>query len=118
MNIRTGIDIVKISRIENAINKSGDTFLQKHFHLDEYKNKSVQTIAGLWAAKEAIIKALDLSADSWLNIKIIYADSGNPSFAYSENNLDSSIESRDLSISHTDNFAVGCVVVLLSEDLN
>ena len=57
-----GIDIVEIKRIEDALNKN-KRFLDKLFTKEEIKyfesrNFKIETIAGNFAAKEAISKAM------------------------------------------------------------
>lgn len=54
-----GVDIIGISRVENAINKWGEKFLEKYLLPSEIKlAKTSKTAAGFWAAKEAASKAL------------------------------------------------------------
>jgi holo-[acyl-carrier protein] synthase len=54
-----GIDIVSISRIERMMNEHGEKFLVRFLNDNEMDlAKSAQSIAGLWAAKEATSKAL------------------------------------------------------------
>lgn len=60
MNIRCGLDLVEISRIESAISKGSDRFLERIFtasELDESRHRT-QSLAGYYAAKEAVAKAL------------------------------------------------------------
>ena len=75
MNIYLGTDIVYIPRIQAALDRFGDRFLQKVYtraeqtdcqqlnsQLSSIKGKmgrvSCNQLAGRWAAKEAIVKAL------------------------------------------------------------
>lgn len=56
-----GNDIIEISRIKKAIEK--ESFLKRWFSEEEIvyfkiKNNSAQTIAGNFAAKEAVVKAM------------------------------------------------------------
>ena len=60
--IGTGIDIVEIDRIEKALNK-GEEFLHKIFNKSEIeylerRNMRPEYVAGRFAAKEAVAKAL------------------------------------------------------------
>ena len=63
-----GIDLVKISRIDEIINKHGLDFAQKMVGSDADK---AETLAGHYAAKEAFAKALGtgLSTDILKNSK-------------------------------------------------
>lgn len=60
-----GVDIVSIDRIERILNRSGIAFLHKFLNDDEiklcvFKNGSfnIERIAGFYATKEAVSKAL------------------------------------------------------------
>lgn len=73
--IRLGTDIVYIPRIEEAITRFGDRFLQRIYTpVEQYDcgyapdspgRPSVAQLAGRWAAKEAVAKAL---ATGWRGI--------------------------------------------------
>ncbi len=81
----SGIDIIEIDRIRNAVNKN-DRFIERIFTEDEIiyiksRSNNVNTIAGLFAAKEAVSKALGsgISGFKWTDIEV-YSDSlGKPS---------------------------------------
>ena len=58
-----GIDIIDIRRIKNVMQKYGDRFKNKCFHINEIKwsdkkYKSIESYAKRYAAKEACAKAL------------------------------------------------------------
>lgn len=79
-----GIDIIEIERIKNAIEKQGK-FLSKLFtdyELAYYEKKGskAETIAGLFAAKEAVSKVLGkgVSGFTWQDIEIKHTDHGQP----------------------------------------
>lgn len=100
-----GIDIVNIKRIEKIYNKFGKSFLERIFNKDEItyivnKNYNIETIAGLFAAKEAVSKSMQtgISKISFKDIKI-----------YHENNSPYAVvfdKKFDLSISHEREYAV------------
>ena len=61
MVLNNGVDIVYISRIEKLMRDKKDRFYNRIFTPDEIKyieekNHSPQTVAGIFAAKEAISK--------------------------------------------------------------
>lgn len=58
--IYTGIDIVEIERIEQAVRRWGDRFLRRVFTAAELRDADAQprSLAARWAAKEAAAKAL------------------------------------------------------------
>ena len=81
----TGIDIVEIDRICSAINNN-KRFIERIFTRNEInyiesKNNNMNTIAGLFAAKEAVSKALGsgISGFKWTDIEIYSEPSGKPS---------------------------------------
>ena len=54
-----GIDVIAISRIEHAMARYGERFLEKFLSPPEIELvKNPRTAAGFWAAKEAVSKAL------------------------------------------------------------
>jgi len=79
-----GIDIIEIDRIEKAID-SQDRFLSKLFtdyEIEYYKNKGskAETIAGFFAAKEAVSKVFGtgISGYEWKDIEIRHTQAGQP----------------------------------------
>ena len=84
--IKTGIDIVQISRLEAAVKKQPNHFQQQVFTPAEWqrfidRNQSWSHLAGLLAAKEAIIKAWQQSGGQWLAIEIGVETGGAPVIA-------------------------------------
>lgn len=82
MVIGTGIDIIEVNRIRNA---ATEHFLKRVFTENEIKyynsrNNSAETLAGTFAAKEAVSKALcaGFSGISWKDIEIIHDEAGKP----------------------------------------
>ena len=59
-----GTDIIEVERIKNALNKRGDflkkIFTEREVEMFKQKGNNPQTIAGNFAAKEAISKSLGL----------------------------------------------------------
>lgn len=106
-----GIDTVKIDRIKKFQERFGNKALEKFLHVDEIElAKSSQTIAGFWAAKEAVSKALGLGISkgcSFFDIKI-HKDSKNaPYFTLSKHLIDKfNITDTALSITHDGDYAI------------
>lgn len=76
-HITTGIDIVKIERIEKILMKDRDSFYKKVFTDREIeyissKDSRAETVAGIFAAKEAISKVLatGIGKIGWRDIEI------------------------------------------------
>ena len=65
--MKIGTDIIAINRIEKALEKFGDSFKERFLCEDEIKlTKRAASIAGFWAAKEAISKAFGCGIGSEL----------------------------------------------------
>ena len=122
----TGIDIIEVSRVEDAINNLGDNFLNKIFTENEIaycnKSKKMKHFAARFAAKEAVFKALSNEIKSrddlvWKQIEVISEKSGRPKVnidLLKTLNISKNIESIDISLSHIAEFAVASVVVILN----
>lgn len=115
-----GTDIVKVSRIERVY-KTTKNFVVKAFTEREIcyfnqKNYSVQTIAGFFAAKEAVSKALGTGFRGFglQDIEIYTDDLGKPEVNLSQAIIDKfgycNIKIH-LSISHTDENAIAFAVL-------
>lgn len=128
MKVKTGIDIIGVNRIQEAIEKNGDLFLNKVYAKQEIDfcestNKmKYQHYAARFAAKEAVFKAIsDLLADNkediWKNIIIKNKKSGKPlvEFNGTLEFLNSDKFNTDLSISHIKEYAVASFVLLINE---
>jgi holo-[acyl-carrier protein] synthase len=117
--MQIGTDIVAIGRIELAIQKRGERFLARFLNPQERERTSkVASIAGLWAAKEAIAKALGCGIGqhlSFADITILKTPKGAPYFELSiEAQRRYPIVSSSLSISHDGGFAIAVVVLELN----
>ena len=116
--MQIGTDITVVSRIEKSFNKFGKKFLDRFLHESEQKlSTKVESIAGYWASKEAIAKALGcgIGAElSFLDITI-YKDSKNaPHFRLSPKAQEyHKIKSSSLSIAHDGGFAIAVVVLVV-----
>ncbi len=113
MILGIGIDMVKIAKIERAVNKWKDSFLERILNPEEIKVISpgriyYQRLAARFAAKEAVIKATSKSFPlSFRDIVVLNRDNGAPYCKIKKN------ESFDilLSITHIEDYAVACAVV-------
>ena len=70
--METGVDIVKISRLEKYQNDK--KFLKKYFSGVEIdyiskKSNSLETMAGIYAAKEAVLKAFGIGIGAGVQLK-------------------------------------------------
>ena len=86
MILGIGIDIIEIERIQQSVEKFGDSFLNKIFTKTELdyslsKKNKYQHLAARFAAKEAIAKALYSIGDEgfeWKNVEIYNEQNGLP----------------------------------------
>ncbi len=73
-----GIDLVSIPEFQRQLNSGGARFLRKAFSQSELENQNIQHLAGLWAAKEAVIKAALVPPRHLSDIEITHDASGRP----------------------------------------
>ncbi len=117
MIIGTGIDIVEVERIEAAIKRNGEDFLNRIFTGREVeyartKKLSSMHLAGRFAAKEAVLKAFSRGQFNFKDIEILNDDVGRPFCRLSRNGFNVSI-----SIAHIEKYAVASAVVEKKERL-
>lgn len=118
-----GTDIVEISRIRKLLKKSSTDFLSRIFtqrELDEssLKKNSAEYLAGRWAVKEALSKALGcgIGADcNWKDISTASNARGAPvttlSGAALKTSLKKNVRKIHVSISHEKDFAIATVIL-------
>lgn len=102
-----GIDIVNIHHFCQALESGGQSFVNSHFYPDEVSNKTNEHIAGIFAAKESIMKTGCVKPSDFLAIRIINTLDGKP-IAHNAQGVE--IEDLEISISHTDTVAVAVAV--------
>lgn len=117
-NLTAGIDIIEIERIRKAVDTWHTSFLNRVFTTGELEicQGSPARLAGRFAAKEAVLKALDPGAVTcnWHDIEILSAPGGRPvlklhgktGYEYRRNNN----MNLDVSISHCLHYAVAMAV--------
>ena len=101
--MKIGCDIVVISRIEKSL--TSDSFRKNVFTENEIAYcKSSESFAGLFAGKEAYLKALGTGINCRLNsIEILHDEKGKPYL--------NGVENSDISISHDGEHAIATVVL-------
>ena len=109
MQLKVGIDLVNLPRFKSKIAKR-HLILDKIFSHSELKSKE-EHLAGIFAAKEATIKALGLLPGSWHHIEVVYKKSGKPSLVLT-GDFAKKVESFDLSIAHEKDYLIAIVVVI------
>lgn len=112
-----GIDIVEISRIKAAVRRWGDVFLKRVYTDEEqrlYRGK-YPSLAARFAAKEAVIKALDAAncGVSLRDIEVLSAGSGKPEVSLQGRAKiradEMGLREISISLSHSRDNAVACV---------
>lgn len=82
MNLRSGIDIIEISRLDEVNPVIRQRFIQRVYTATEIAQARDRTeaLAGLFAAKEAVSKALGtgIGRVHWQDIEILHLASGQP----------------------------------------
>jgi phosphopantetheine--protein transferase-like protein len=112
LTILTGIDIVDIKRFETSVAKGGDKFLKSIFVPEELANKNTIHLAGLFAAKEAVMKAFSLKNNVWLKVIIHLEKSGRP-VVILHSFTKYKVRSSSLSIAHEQDKAVAVFSALV-----
>lgn len=120
MILGVGVDIVDISRIEEAV-QTFESFLERVYTQEEinycYKRiKPHPSLAARFAAKEAMIKAIPTDEPIPLkDIEVVVSESGRPSIrpgkALKDELERSGITNIHLSLSHEKTFAIAYCVV-------
>lgn len=105
-----GVDIVNIKRFSFLIEKYGERFLKRVFAGDELnycidRRFMVECLAGKFAAKEAIIKAMNLNGVALKDIVILNIEKRPTAFIRGEMQKE-----IDISISHDKEYAVAVCI--------
>ena len=119
MKITTGIDIIEVSRVKEAIEEQNNKFLSKIYTEKEIEYCSntgkmeYQHFAARFAAKEAeFIK--DNENEYWRKIEVLNDNNGRPKINLGIK-LSKDIDSIDISISHIKELAIANVVVVFKD---
>lgn len=126
MQIKVGQDILEIKRFAAVYEKKGERFLERFLSSAEitYATKSIQSLAGFFAAKEAAAKALGTGIGhervTWHDFHITVDSYGKPQLELSGAALEyyNKIKgiSLDLSISHEKKYATAVCVILTEQE--
>ncbi|OGX40217.1 MAG: holo-[acyl-carrier-protein] synthase [Omnitrophica WOR_2 bacterium RIFCSPLOWO2_01_FULL_41_12] len=114
MIIGTGVDITEVRRLRQAIEKWGDGFLHRVFTKEELENSKTrgslyQHLAGRFAAKEAVFKALGDMGLNWKDVQILNDKDGKP-LCVIRNGKNKKLDVH-ISISHVKNYAVANAII-------
>jgi len=120
MNLRTGVDLIEISRIEEVVSRHGKHYLERIYTSAELElcGKRVESLAGRFAAKEAVVKALGsgIGEITWKEVEILGDEQNAPVLhlygkaAHKAEAL--GLTSWSVSLSHSQSHAVAFVVAI------
>lgn len=113
-----GIDLIRISKVEKILERHGEKFLEKVFteveikYIEE-KHFMPQTVAGIYAAKEAMLKELGTGIGEYplKDVEVFHDKKGRP-YGKSGEKL------FDISISHEGDYGVAVAKLVANNNLN
>jgi holo-[acyl-carrier protein] synthase len=123
MIVGSGIDVVEIERIQSAMDRFGERFMNRVFRAGEKayclrKRNSAESFAARFAAKEAAAKALGTGISqgvSWLEIEVVRELSGRPTLRLhgraAQRAERMGVVYMSLSLTHSTGLAVASVVL-------
>lgn len=119
MNLKLGIDIIEIERIEKAITRrkrfKKKLFTEKEIEYCESQKNPILHYAARFCAKEAMMKALGTGWSqgvSWKQIEILNKKSGKPYVVLYDTSLTIAGESKvEVSLSHSKTVATAVAAI-------
>ena len=120
-----GIDIIEIDRIEKVLSRTprflDRNFTEKEIEYFKENNFRAESIAGIFAAKEAISKAIGTGIRGFnlIDIEVLRNDLGKP-VVNTYNNLKDicikyNVKEIKVSISHSENYAVANSLIITED---
>ncbi|MGH7157766.1 MAG: holo-ACP synthase [Candidatus Saccharimonadales bacterium] len=100
-----GIDILALEEFKKQLETGGDPFLRRVYAEHELENREPVHLAGIFCAKEAVLKAVGIEPGGWPRIAIKYQANGKP-FAEVDGRI------IPVSISHHGQYAVAVAMDL------
>jgi holo-[acyl-carrier protein] synthase len=123
MNIKAhGVDLVETARLQDAIDRHGQAFLERVFTEGERaycigKKRQIEHLAGRFAAKEAVLKVLGTgwsNGIAWTDIEVVRDGDGAPSVVLhgrcKEIAESLGIATIFISLSHTESMAMASAI--------
>jgi holo-[acyl-carrier protein] synthase len=113
-----GIDVIEITRIEQAVSRWHDAFLTRIYTAAEleYSRNRYASLAARFAAKEAVMKALGTGTTGmrWQDIEILSEENGKPVVRLhgkaQHKGDELGVRDFSISISHCEKYAVALVI--------
>ena len=119
MKLATGVDLIEISRIEEVIKRHGKHYLERIYTPAELEQcgKRTESLAGRFAAKEAVAKALGCGIGdvNWKEIEVLGDEQNAPILtlygAAKQKADELGLGTWSVSISHSQSHSVAFVVM-------
>lgn len=120
MNLRTGVDLIELERIEGVIRRYGSRFLGRVFTSQELAEvgEHIDSLAVRFAAKEAVAKALGTGIGDvgWHEIEVVRGPARQPHLHLSGRAAslaeELGLETWSLSLTHNQSQAIAFVVAI------
>jgi holo-[acyl-carrier protein] synthase len=120
MNLRTGVDLIELGRIESVIQRYGPRFLERVFTIRELGEvgENTASLAVRFAAKEAVAKALGTGIGDvgWQEIEILREPTRQPKLRLSGRAAslaeELALDTWSLSLTHNQTQAIALVVAI------
>jgi len=120
MILRTGVDLIEISRIEEVVVRHGKHYLERIYTPAELEQcgKRIESLAGRFAAKEAAAKALGCGIGdvTWKEIEVLGDEQNAPVLtlhgAAEQMANDLGLTNWSVSISHSQSHSIALVVMI------
>lgn len=120
MKLATGVDLIEIARIQEMISRHGKHYLERIYTSAELEQsgKRAESLAGRYAAKEAVSKALGcgIGEVTWKEIEILGDDQNAPVLtlhgAAESKARELGLTTWSVSISHSQSHSVAFVVAI------
>jgi len=120
MILRTGVDLIEIARIEEVVTRHGKHYLERVYTPAELEQCGirVESLAGRFAAKEAVSKALGCGIGdiTWKEIEVLGDDQNAPVLtlygAAEQKAGELGLVDWSVSISHSQSHSVAFVVMI------
>jgi holo-[acyl-carrier protein] synthase len=120
MQLTSGIDMIEVRRIREAIDRHGQRFLTRVYTAAEIAlvGDNMPSLAARWAAKEAVAKALctGIGEVEWVEIEVLRGANKEPLLSLYGKALElaeaKGLRSWSISLSHTHEHAIAQVVAL------
>jgi len=118
--LATGVDLVEIERLKEIVERHGERFLQRVFTQQELEEVggNIASLAGRFAAKEAVSKALGtgIGPVSWREIEILRGVQREPVLRlYGSAAIlaeQRELKQWSISLSHTGSYAIAVAVAV------